>query len=727
MFREKVKSTISVILIFSMVFLFSSELISSATEFDFGNGTSSVKNTFEEGSSVNNTLHQFDSDDNKVNNTLVDNTTTSATEDRLTITNTAYQTGAGYDFSERETYSLKEGETLQLYAIYTYGTGEVSDTDNSGWYVRGAANVTWSSNDKSIAEVNAQGTVTAKKKGNTVIKAETTGTNKQSKEITIRVTDKDGNGTEEGLNTTDEDEIHHTEIETDDGQVNKDDATMSEVKNEKVETKFGRYGEFTKQQVDIDLKNKTIDIELKVKNNAEAPKMVEKEKEGLKDAKIVFLIDNSNSMKENITSDGQTGAVRKNAVLESASKLVDEIFEKGTNVKIGVVSYASKNTEKVGSDKDAKIRTESLVSTKEDVQKAFDEIKDDNDISDSTTDLEAGLDAAEKVLATDTDTNAKKYIVLLTDGVPNKAIGVGPEVWEDGGSHETAFKSAYDENIINPTKAKLTDLKQKGITTYNILINMDSTELNLSTMKGDDGRPITESEYAEKIFGSETSPVAGPVYKITDNDIESTIVNTLFDDLKTTYTVQEKEGEDYELTNIVIKDYFPQNIIDNFDYSVVKKATKGTVSDLDKTNNLITWKIDKLDYGEEATFTYRLSLKDKFSKDILDIDLPTNRDVEIDYIENDKDGEPIHSDKCPVVKLVVPEKPTPTPDNPPKDNQIIPTPTPTPTPTPKPTPAPKTSPKPLPQTGENSVFILVGIVLTTLLGIGFYKKYKNLR
>ncbi len=34
----------------------------------------------------------------------------------------------------------------------------------------------------------------------------------------------------------------------------------------------------------------------------------------------------------------------------------------------------------------------------------------------------------------------------------------------------------------------------------------------------------------------------------------------------------------YTLTNIVIKDYFPDNIVKNFDYVEITKATKGTAT-----------------------------------------------------------------------------------------------------------------------------------------------------
>ena len=82
----------------------------------------------------------------------------------------------------------------------------------------------------------------------------------------------------------------------------------------------------------IDVNNKTIDISLTAKNNATAPNSTTHTETALKNADIVFLIDNSNSMTAN-----KAGAVtRKQAVLNATNDLIDKLFEKGDNIKIGV-------------------------------------------------------------------------------------------------------------------------------------------------------------------------------------------------------------------------------------------------------------------------------------------------------------------------------------------------------------------------------------------------------
>lgn len=190
-----------------------------------------------------------------------------------------------------------------------------------------------------------------------------------------------------------------------------------------------------------------------------------------------------------------------------------------------------------------------------------------------------------------------------------------------------------------------------------VLINMSDDEIQMSTM---DPKP-TYKEVATDIFGTQMNPTAGPIYYVSDSDIADTITNSIFSSLTEEIEVTDTDGEEYSLTDIVIKDYFPDYIINNFDFAYLTKPEKGEVSaEVDKQDNSITWTISKLDYGETATFTYRLKLKDSFDGDIIAKNLKTNKNVTINYKENGKDGEPKENDKCPVVILdVLPSNPIP--------------------------------------------------------------------
>jgi hypothetical protein len=247
------------------------------------------------------------------------------------------------------------------------------------------------------------------------------------------------------------------------------------------------------------------------------------------------------------------------------------------------------------------------------------------------TDIEEGLKAADKLLATSTDTTASKSIIILTDAVPNTATGV--------------VFDTYTDKSIAPAKAELVALKNKNINVISMLINMTTDEIQIST---ESPKP-TYKAVAEKIFGTATAPTAGPVYYVTDADVTTTVTKSIYTDLIPT--------NQYALTDIVIKDYFPQNIIDNFNFAELTQPTIGTISSkVDTSDNSITWTISELKPKETATFTYRLTLKDSFSSDIVAVNLPTNKNVTINYKENGTAGDQKENNKCPIVALDVEAK-----------------------------------------------------------------------
>lgn len=440
------------------------------------------------------------------------------------------------------------------------------------------------------------------------------------------------------------------------------DATMKLVEDNVCSINFGKYGSFEKKMTKIDTTNKTIDIQLTATNNQEKLKEETKTEDIIKAGEVVFLIDGSRSMSVNETestnntqNDQSTAKKsRGEVVLESAQKLADKLFEAKSDIKIGIVEFAtSTDNSKRGTDDDAKARTNGLATSKEEVTKALEDVKESK--MGAQTDLEIGLKKAEEMLNTSSTDNKQKYIIVFTDAIPNVANGVIPETFSDEemAAGNQGFKSAYDDKVFVPTKNKLADLANKGINVISLLINMTDDEIQMST---ETPKP-TYKEVANRIFGTETNPTAGPVYYVTDENVENTVTEKIFTDLKETKTETVMPENKYELTDIVIKDYFPQNIIDNFSFALLTKPEIGEISaTVDKADNSITWKISKLEPGETAKFTYRLKLNNQFDSDIVGINLPTNKNVTIDYKENNVQGPMVQNDKCPIVALDVEAK-----------------------------------------------------------------------
>lgn len=403
-------------------------------------------------------------------------------------------------------------------------------------------------------------------------------------------------------------------------EYNKADISMKLVEDNVCNIKFGEYGEFEKKLIKYDINNKTVDIELTVKNNAEPTVN--------KNAEVVLLIDSSRSMSINPANIPGTDMTRKEAVLASAETLIDKLLKSNPNTKIGIVEFATNaelNDEgytEEGTDKDAKIITDSLTSDKSELLDAINTVSED--IMGPRTNLEVGLDAAYSLFDQSTSNTSEKFIITLTDAIPNTARGITMDT--------------YSEKTSKPTRDKLIELDNKGINLISILIEMSDDEIQDSK---EDPKP-TYREVAERIFGTTTNPTVGSVYYITDEEVENTVTNEIYSSLIT---------ENSDLTNIVIKDYFPQNIVDNFKYAVLTNSTIGNVTpEINKDDNSITWTIDKLEPGETATFSYRLTLNDTVSSEIIGINLPTNKNVEITYEENGTPGKE-ENDKSPIIAL----------------------------------------------------------------------------
>lgn len=402
---------------------------------------------------------------------------------------------------------------------------------------------------------------------------------------------------------------------------------------------LGENGRFEKKVADFSSSEKSITLQLSLVNTTDPATVI-------KPSELFLVIDNSNSMIENAVDEGTT---RKEAVLESANTLTENLFKIYPDLKIGVVSFSSKDGQE-GTIADAKLE-QALTSNKDEVKTAISNIENNNGVR---TNIEAGLTIAEQNY---TDEDNTKVLVLLSDGVPNN---------DTHGNFST-----YSGEVAANTKAKLQELNNNGINIIGAMIGLD----------GEATEPLTQRTYqdlAEEIFGTPEQPTVENFFYIQDAEIEKTITETIYGLIV--------PPQDTKLRNVVIKDYFPQEIIDNFNFEYVASPNIGSVStEIDTSDNSITWKIDLLNEGEVANLSYKLTLKDDFNVEILDKVLPTNENVDITY--ND-DGH-VESDDSPSVRVKQEAPPTK------EDNT--------------------TAPDPIPQTGTNNFIMLAVIAVVAIV------------
>lgn len=460
------------------------------------------------------------------------------------------------------------------------------------------------------------------------------------------------------LNTTETENVV-SEPTTNDDSVYAN-TTMEIVENNICTIDVGGYGEFNKQITEFNAEEKSVTLTLTMTNTRD---IVETER----NVEIFFVIDNSSSMTQTYED-----TTRKQAVIDSANSLVDKLFSANSNVEIGLVGFSSLDSsqgETEGTINDATLRQE-LSNDQTTVKNAITNLSE-LEVG-PRTNIEAGLTIAQDNFST--EENVDRYIILLTDGVPNNAT--------DGTS------MTYSGVVAQRTRAKIEEIEGSGISIIGAMINLDSDTVEPTTQ-------MTYRELAEEIFGTEEDSTLTKYFYIPDGEIENTIVNEIFDSIVI--------REDNTLRNITIVDYFPQEIIDNFDFEYVASPNIGAVSEtVDTTNNSITWNIELLSEGETATLSYKLTLKEDYDQSIIDVVLPTNTQVDITGETPEGEVNP-SSDVSPTI-VVRYDEPAEEPEDQnrleePKDNTLPPD-------------------EKLPQTGDVTTWILAAIIILVAITVG---------
>lgn len=385
--------------------------------------------------------------------------------------------------------------------------------------------------------------------------------------------------------------------------------TMEVVEEPVCTIEIGENSEFEKRLIEKNLNNKEVTLQLQVTNNEEAIKLT---------GEAMIVIDNSDSMEELVSGSDLT---RKDLVLQSANSLVTRLLEDNSNLSIGVVGFSSStDTSQEGTLQDAFLVSE-LSNNVDELTNAISNI----DANGARTDLDAGLTLANEYF---TETQNNKYMIVLTDGVPNIAL-----------DYDNVY---YSDTVIENTRQTMLDLEDSGIQLYTVLTGITEQEENEPAT----GVSKTYGEIISEIFGAPEDPIAGRFYYISDDEIEETISNTIYNELL---------PESVTYTDFTIVDYFPQEIIDNFEFAYVSQASHGNISaEVDDTTNSITWTIPELKAGETATVQYTLKLKENFDSSIVDQILDTNERVDIGYTDNEGTPHELTSDVTPKLRLTEP-------------------------------------------------------------------------
>ena len=410
-----------------------------------------------------------------------------------------------------------------------------------------------------------------------------------------------------------------------------EDVTLEEVDDTICDIKLDEYGEVVKHLVSVDDPSKEIVLQVDVTNLKDV-------EEDIIPSEIFLVIDNSLSMIENTLDDGTS---RKDAVFSAAKELSRKILEAQPSTTIGIVSFST-NDANEGTIDDASLEIMPTGNIDE-INNAIDGIQ----ATGARTNIDAGLQVARNNFSTEGTLN--KYLILLTDGVPNTAVG-GPTM-------------TYSGEVTTKTRETLQSIVDMGINIVTVMTGVDSSYMpdpdgNLSP----DAANKTYQDLAEEIFGTQETPNYGKFYYVTDENVITTITDNVYADV----VVIRKN----EIKDITVVDYFPANILENYDFEILEQPNIGQVSaEVNYENNSITWYIANLPAGETATFKYKLTLKENFNEEIINVVTPTNEKVDVTYTDPEENTQTETSDDSPSVILIKEEEPENVPEeNIPEEN-----------------------------------------------------------
>lgn len=370
-------------------------------------------------------------------------------------------------------------------------------------------------------------------------------------------------------------------------------------------------GNISKTIVDSNADIGEVSIELKL-SNTRKDEMLKKD-----GTEIVIVIDNSKSM-EDIVEGAKT---RRDILIEAAKQFVDQVYNSVDNVKIGIVKYYGYDVDEQGE----KIQTIGTIDTAniiqgltEDKEKVVEALNKINEFEyELSTNTDAGLLRAKNMIS---NVDSNRFIVLFSDGVPNNAIGLNFNNYTYGGllgryPTEEAAIEAMDKYIIEKTKTTMNSIEKDGINLISILSGLgelEETDLNVLT----------------SVFGTPEEATTGKFYNIADSNIQKIVTEDIYSD------VMEKIQK--PINEVKIVDYFPEEIINNFEFSYLGNPSIGNVSEnIDTENKTIEWNVGTLKGNEVVTLKYKLKIKDMNNKDLLDKVISTNEKVVLTYKDTD--------------------------------------------------------------------------------------------
>lgn len=403
-------------------------------------------------------------------------------------------------------------------------------------------------------------------------------------------------------------------------------------------------GNITKKIVDYDKENGDVTIEIKVSN----VKKDSQENENYEDTEIYLIVDEGLSYYEE----------KLNQYIDYIKKFANNVLKRNSKTKIGIIGIKGTiHDAEIGEDgkmvigendegdvKGTEQNTEIVCNLTNNVETLEKSLKNMNiDKTRYSRNLEATIKLANKSYSN----KVNKILISLYDEVPDIAIGVKLRVnyggiW--GNTIEEAVNSKYKE-VSQRTREEILKLEKNNIKF--IQLRPEDTSYDTKYYDNKTGEKILDfdgSKYVQNIYGTLEKPLYGKMYTLKNETIDKIISENIYSDVMQIVTSN--------ITNVIVKDYFPKNIINYFDFSYVDKPNIGSVTDkINNNTNAIEWNIGTLEENKVAVLKYKLKIKNMKNKELLDKVIATNEKVEVTYKDYELKEYIVQLTDSPKVKL----------------------------------------------------------------------------
>ena len=253
------------------------------------------------------------------------------------------------------------------------------------------------------------------------------------------------------------------------------------------------------------------------------------------------------------------------------------------------------------------------------------------------------LEAAIKLSANSFSKNANKILISLYDNVPESAIGECSYITYGGATTIEDAVIEKNSNIVEYTKKEILNLKESDIDF--ILLKPEDTSFDQKWYNKSTGElelDFDGSEYVKDLYGTIQEPTYGKMYSLDEVSLEKIITENIYGDIIDKIRLP--------ISSIKVVDYFPNEIVENFDFEYGGNPTIGTTTDkID--NNTITWNIETLNAQETAILKYKLKIKDMKNTDLLNKTIPTNEKLVLTYKDIEAKDYTINITNSPKVQL----------------------------------------------------------------------------